>query len=204
MKNRILFGIAALSVVTLLTTSCAKVPQAEIDSTNVAVNEAKVAQADVYVPEAYTALQDSLKSTLTSIEAKKGKWFTNYNNEKAALANVTTLAGQVKEQTTARINELKVQINNTLTEINALTTENKELITKAPKGKEGAAALEAIKADLATIDASVAEATDMLNKGELLPANDKVQAAKEKATAINTELKSVIEKKAKNTKAAKK
>ena len=204
MKNRILYGIAALSVVTLLTTSCAKVPQADIDSANVAVNEAKVAQADIYVPDAYNALQDSLKSTMSAIEAKKGKWFTNYNNEKAALANVITLSGQVKEQTAARINELKVQINNTLAEVNTLMAENKDLITKAPKGKEGAAALEAIKADMATIDASVTEATDMLNKGDLLPTLDKVQAAKEKATGINSELKEAIAKKAKNTKAAKK
>ena len=40
-----------------------------------AIEAAKTAQADVYVPEAFAALQDSMNVAVTSIEAKKSKLF---------------------------------------------------------------------------------------------------------------------------------
>jgi hypothetical protein len=81
-----------------------------------------------------------------------------------------------------------------MTEIKAVIADNKTLITKAPRGKEGAAVIEAIKADMATIESSVAEAQAMYDKGAFMDANNKVKAAKERAVAINTELKEAIAK----------
>jgi hypothetical protein len=73
-------------------------------------------------------------------------------------------------------------------------TENGDLMKKAPRGKEGAAVLEAMKTDMAAIDASLVEAQAQYDKGSYMDALNKVKAANEKATGINTELKDAIAK----------
>jgi hypothetical protein len=65
---------------------------------------------------------------------------------------------------------------------------------KAPRGKEGAAVLEAMKTDMAAIDATIAEAQAAYDKGSYMDALNKVKAASEKATGIKTELEEAIAK----------
>jgi hypothetical protein len=81
-----------------------------------------------------------------------------------------------------------------MTEVKAVIEENKTLMTKAPRGKEGAAVLEQIKTEMTTIEASVVEAQALYDKGSFMDALNKVKAAKESATGINTELKDAIAK----------
>lgn len=175
-------------------TGCAKVPQMEIDNAKAAVEEARAAGADLYQQAQFGAVQDSLKVALANVETQKSKLFSRYGAVKVQLEGVKTLAMQVKESTLARIEEVKQEITTTMTEVTALVTENKDLLTKAPKGKEGREALEQIKTDMAGIDASVVDAQTMLASGDLLGTLDKIKAAKDKSMGINAELKEAIDK----------
>ncbi len=65
---------------------------------------------------------------------------------------------------------------------------------KDPRGKEGAAVLEQIKTEIAAIEASVAEAKTMYDNGKYMDASNKLKAAKDSATKINTELTDAIAK----------
>ncbi len=86
MKNRFFaLRIAFLGLTAFLLTSCSKVPQAEIDAANAAIEQAKTAGADVYVHENFVALQDSLKSVMVSIESQKSKFIKNYSTAKEHL-----------------------------------------------------------------------------------------------------------------------
>ncbi len=194
MKNKFLLSLSALAIALFVFSGCAKVPQAEIDNANVAIEAAKTAQADVYVPEAFAALQDSMNVAVTSIEAKKSKLFKSYKNEKAQLINVVAISEDVKAKTEARINELKAEIQQTLTDITTIVEENKTLITQAPKGKGGSTVLMAIKAEIATIETSAAEVQAAVGTESFIATLDKAKAVKEQASNINNELKVVIEK----------
>jgi Skp family chaperone for outer membrane proteins len=194
MKNKFLLSLSALAIALFVFSGCAKVPQAEIDNANVAIEAAKTAQADVYVPEAFAALQDSMNVAVTSIEAKKSKLFKSYKNEKAQLINVVAISEDVKAKTEARINELKAEIQQTLTDITTIVEENKTLITQAPKGKGGSTVLMAIKAEIATIETSAAEVQAAVGTESFIATLDKAKAVKEQASNINNELKAVIEK----------
>lgn len=185
--------VMALSVAVLFS-SCGKVPQAEIDAAFAALDSAKMAGADVYLAEDFTALQDSMKAITENVEAQKSKFFANYGDIKEKLAQVTEQAAATVGKTEARKEEVKQEVAALQAEVATLQTQNNELVAKAPKGKEGKAALEAIKADIALIDTTVGEANTQIAAGELMPALDKMKAAKEKAVAINTELNDVIAK----------
>lgn len=203
MKNKFLIGLTTLGLSVLLFTSCSKVPQVEIDTANTAIEAAKTAGAEIYQFEGFVALQDSMKSVMVNIENQKSKLFKNYSSAKLQLEAVTAMAQSVQQQTLTRIEEVKVEVQNTTTEVKTLIATNRQLIKEAPKGKEGASALMAIKEELNVIEANLANIEAKFNEKEYLTALDMVKASKEKATSINTELTEVIAKYKANVKGRK-
>ena len=194
MKSKLIIAIAAMGIAVLFS-SCAKVPQTEIDAATAAIQSTKDAGADLYVPEAYQAMVDSMKSANEKVEVAKAKWFPNYTKAKNLLAVVNQMAVDTKAKSEARKVELKAETEAMIVEVKALVEENKALIAKAPRGKEGREALEAIKSDLAVAETTVTEVEALLANGDLIGSNNKIKAAKEKATSIKAELEEAIAKK---------
>ena len=193
MKNKILMGIAAIAMVAFLS-SCGKVPQEKIDATNAAITAAQTAEAAVYVPAGFAAVQDSMKAIMAEVEVQNGKLFKNYKNVTVKLDQTLAAANQVAANAATKKEEVKKEVETLMTEIKAVIEENATLVKKAPRGKEGAAVLEQIKTEIATIDASVVEAQGLYDKGAYMDADNKIKAAKERAAAINNELKEAIAK----------
>jgi hypothetical protein len=193
MKNKVLMGLAAITMVAFLS-SCGKVPQAQIDATNAAIATAQTAEAAVYVPAEFAAVQDSMKVIMADIEVQKSKLFKKFGPATLKLDATLAAANKVAVDAAAKKAEVKKEVETTLTDIKAVIAENTELMKKAPKGKEGAAVLEQMKTEMATIEASVAEAQALYDKGTYLDALNKVKAAKVSADGINTELKDAIAK----------
>lgn len=186
-------GLAALVMVAVLA-SCGKKPQAEIDATNAAITAAQAAEANVYLPAEFAALQDSLNAINAAITEVDGKLFKNYKDVVAKLATLKTNAETVTANVAAKKEEVKKEAEGLMAEVKAVVEENAKLFPKLPKGKEGAAVIEAVKADLANVDAAVAEAQALYDKGTYMDALNKVKAAAEKAKALNTEIKEVLTK----------
>ena len=186
-------GLAAVAMVAVLS-SCGKTPQVEIDAANAAIEAAKTAEAAVYLPAEFAAVQDSLNAVMTEIAAQESKLFKKFGPAKVKLASVVTLANQVAANTATKKEEVKGEVANLMTSIKAVIEENAKLIPKLPRGKEGAAVIEQIKADVATVDAAVVEAQGLFDKGAFMDALNKVNAANEKAVALNTEVKEVLTK----------
>ena len=193
MKNKVLMGLAVIAMVAVLT-SCGKKPQAEIDAATAAIEAAKTAEAAVYVPAEFAAVQDSLNAVVAAITAKESKLFKNFKVETAKLASVSTLANTVAANAATKKEEVKAEAANLMTAIKTVIEENGKLIPKLPRGKEGAAVIEQIKADAATVDTSVVEAQGLFDKGSFMDALNKIKAAKEKAEGLNTEVKEVLTK----------
>ena len=106
MKNKVLMGLAALAIVAFLS-SCGKVPQAKIDATNAAIDSAKVAEASVYVPAEFAAVQDSMKVIMTNVEAQKSKLFKKFGPVKIKLDATLASARQVASDAVAKKAEVK-------------------------------------------------------------------------------------------------
>lgn len=189
-----IFYVMSIFAAALLFTSCAKPPQAEIDAAKAALEQAKAAQADKYVEADFLAVQDSLNAVMVEVEAQSSKLFKSYGKAKEKLVVITTQATELVAKTEVRKEEIKTEVAAAQTAVAALLEEDNALLAKAPKGKEGKEAIEAIKLDLAGITASVAEVDGLLASGDLLGAQTKINAAQQKATEINTELKAVLDK----------
>jgi transaldolase len=193
MKSRILMGLAVIAMVTVLS-SCGKKPQVEIDSTNAAIEAAKAAEANVYLPAEFAAVQDSMNAIMAAIETKEGKLFRNMTAEKDKLNAVTAQANQVAANVAAKKEEVKKEAETLLNDIKTVIAENGKLVVKLPRGKEGAAVIEQIKADLANVNTAVADAQGAYDKGAYMDALTKIKAAKEKADGLNAEIKEALTK----------
>jgi uncharacterized protein YicC (UPF0701 family) len=193
MKNKILIGLAAIAMVAFLS-SCGKVPQDKIDAVNAAIESAKTAQADVYVPAEFAAVQDSMKSIMTSVETQKSKLFKNFKDVAVKLDATLAAAQAVQTSAVTRKEEVKKEVEALMAGIKPVIEENKKLFARAPRGKEGAQVLEQMKSELATVEASVTEAQGMYDSGAYMDANNKLKAAKETADKINGELKDAMKK----------
>ncbi len=179
---------------TILFTSCGKIPQAEIDAAKAAVEQAKTAQADLYLQPEFFALQDSLNALLIALEEGKSKMLGGVGQVKEKLAAFTVQGTELAGKVETRKEEIKTEVASAQTEISTILEENSRFLSLAPTGKEGKEALEAIKADLDGISTSVSEIQGLVEGGDLLNAQTKIQAAKQKAAEINAELKTVLEK----------
>lgn len=190
------FSISALVLMALLISSCAKVPQVELDSAKAAVEAAKTVEANRYLPEEFNAINDSYNAAVTAIEAEKSKFFLSrsYKEVTEKLNAISASTEELKTKTEERKAQVRDEVQATVTTVTQLIAENKELLKKAPKGKEGKAALEAIQNDITVIEASLNEINTLVTNGDYLTAQDKVNAANTKATSINEELKAAIAK----------
>jgi predicted small lipoprotein YifL len=193
MKNKILLGLAAIAMVAVLA-SCGKKPQAEIDATNAAVAAAQAAEANVYLPAEFAALQDSMNAINVAITEQDGKLFKKYAPVKEDLASALALANQVAANAALKKDEVKKEAETLLNDIKAVVAENAKLLPKLPRGKEGAAVIEQIKADLGTVDAAIVDAQGLFDKGAFMDALNKIKAANEKAGSLNSEIKEVLKK----------
>lgn len=194
MKRKYLNGLLALSAITILLVGCGEVPQTEIDQANAAINEAKASGSEVYAVQEYLVLEDSMRSTMESIEEQKTKLFGKYTDLKNQLVGITAMATDVKLKTETRKEELKQQIQSDLADVKELIAANKQLISEAPTGKEGTTALLAISGELNAIEATIIKTSQLIEKNDFLTSQNQINAAKEKALAINTELQEVINK----------
>ena len=192
-----LLKLVAFSFLVFTLASCAKPPQAEIDAANASIEAAKTAGADRYVPESFNAASEALRSADAAVAEQQAKFalFRNFDAAKTTLASVSTLATKAVEETTAKKAALQAEVSQAVTDLNALIVANKELLAKAPRGKEGKAALEAIGQEIAVVETVSTEvAAGLANNEDILTLSDKIKPAVEKAKAINTELTDVIAK----------
>ena len=191
--KKVVYLLSVAAVVSMFY-SCNNVPQAEIDAAKAALENAKTAQADIYLENEFFALQDSLNAALVNVEAQRSKVFGKIKDAKADLVQISLQAEEMVKNTEIKKEQIKSEIAQAQDAILVLMEENNVLLADAPKGKEGTLVLEAIKSDLNLINVSISEIPEMVEKGDLKNAQTKVNAAKQQANNINTELKTVIEK----------
>jgi len=194
--KKLFFQISALILVAALATSCAKPPQAELEAAKASLEAAKSVEANRYLAEEFNALQDSLNAASVAIETEKSKSFISrsYGVIAEKLVTITADADVLKSKVEERKAQVRSEVQETLVALTALIAEDKALLAKAPKGKEGKAALEAIQTDITVIEASVNEVNTLISNGDYLTAQDKVNASKAKAESIKAELEAAIAK----------
>ena len=192
MTIKYVIGLAVPGIAAILLSSCGSVPQKEIDAAQAALDSAKTIGAEIYASEDFVELQDSLTAILAQIQEEKSDFFANYDSITLQLGYISAQAGEVANQTEVKKVELTSQIQSTIAEVKTLINTNKQIILEAPK--VNGSDLQSIQQELSSIESAVAETDSLLTSGQLIPGLDKAIIAKQKATSINAELQTVVDK----------
>ena len=205
MKAKQVVAILAIVLAMSMMIGCAKAPQQDMDAAKAALDAAKAAEADRYVPAQYNAVKDSVDAALAEVERQNSKFalFRSYGKAQTKLQEALTAATAAKEAAAVEKEKVRAEAQDLITKAQAAIEDSRKLMKKAPRGKEGRAALEAIQSDLTMVETSLTEANTALTNGDMLTARDKAKAGLEKVNSINQELQDAIAKKAGFSKKAK-
>jgi hypothetical protein len=190
-------GVGLVFTLALLS-GCAKAPQETIDAAKAAVDAAKAAEADRYLAEQFNAAQDSLNAAMAEIEAQNSKFALtrNYDRATALLESAVAAANAAKDGVAAKKEEVKAEVQNLMAQAQTAVEETKNLLAKAPKGKDAdAEARQQIETELSQVEASWNEASNMMNSGDYFSAREKLNAVMQKANELGQELADAISKK---------
>lgn len=188
------FGLILLLALVI---GCGKAPQQAVDAAKAALESAKQSQADRYLADEFKAAQDSLNAAMAEIEAQNSKFALTRNYGKATnlLAAATSSFNLIASKVDAKKEEVRIETQQLFIDLQNGLKDAKDLLKKAPKGKEGREVLEAIRDELATVESSLLEVTELTNKGDFMSAKDKLMAGLQKVNSIKDELNQAIAKK---------
>jgi len=197
--KKVLVALVGLAMVATLS-ACGKPPVEEINATKQAVEAAAGEGAAKYVADDYKKVNDELNDALAEVKVQEDKWFKNFDKSKQLLATAKADAEALKAKTVTVKEELKAKAGEDLVAAQAALADATALVEKAPKGKGTAADIEQMKADVAGLEAALAEIQPLIDSGEFVAASEKAVAIKDKAAAIGAEVQAVIEKMGKKRK----
>ena len=188
---------ACIIALMALTIGCAKAPQDEVTTARSVLDSVMAAEVDKYAPEQYKAAKDSLDAAMAEIEKQNSKFALTrkYGRAEAQLQASQELARAAAEEAVAAKERVMAEAEDMMAQMQAALAEAKTLITQAPRGKGEAAAIESIKNDVAQLELTATEVSDLMAKQDYVGARDMARAGLEKIQAINQELKTAIEKK---------
>jgi hypothetical protein len=186
-KTIITLMLMALMLVALA--SCDSLPQDQVDEATAALDAAKKAEADKYVPEMYNAAKQALDKAMAVVKEEDSAMFGNFDEARNLLTAAKTAADQAAQAVSAKKEEVKAEVQALLAKVPAEVKAAMDAWRRAPRGKGTREALEQIKAEIAQAEAAQAEVNTAVANGDYLTAKQKVQAISKKLQDIQAELK---------------
>ncbi|RJQ45949.1 MAG: DUF4398 domain-containing protein [Nitrospiraceae bacterium] len=193
--KRILLSLTLALTMLVVLTSCAKQPTQEMNDTKAGIDAVIAEGGDKYANEEVKQLNDQLTAAMDEVKVQDGKFFKNYDKAKEMLAKVKGSADALKAEIPARIEKAKNDAMAALEAAKTAVTDAKAMLAKAPKGKGTKADIEAMRADIAGIEASLAEVQTMIDGQDYLGALDKANGIKDKAAEVSGQITAAMEKK---------
>jgi hypothetical protein len=193
MERKMGYFLLAITVVVMIA-ACSKPPAQELDTATASVKDLAAAGAEKYAPEDLKKLNDQVTAANDEIKAQEGKWFKSYDKAKEMLAKVKTDAETLKPTLAAKKEEAKKDATAAQEAAKAAVDEAKNLLAKAPVGKESRADIEAMKADVKGLEESLTEVQNLVTSEDYRTATDKAKAISEKAGGVSGQVKQAMEK----------
>jgi hypothetical protein len=169
---------------------CSKPPEAEMQASQTAIDQARAAEAEQYVPDVFRIAADTLNAANAAKQEQDSKFalFRSYGKSKEMFIRAKALADNAATEAAAEKERVRVQVEGLITQAQAAIDSANAALAKAPKGKGNKAEIELIKNDLTTLGAQFEEAKNNFTAGKYLVARSKVEAVMQKANGIINEI----------------
>jgi len=178
----------------IMMVGCSKPPTQELDAASASIKDLASAGAEKYSPEDLKKLNDQVAAANDEIKSQEGKYFKSYDKAKEMLTKVKADADALKPTLAAKKEEAKKTATAAQESAKAAVDEAKNLLVKAPVGKESRADIEALKADVKGLDESLAEVQNLMTSEDYRTATDKAKVISDKAAGVSGQVKQAMEK----------
>jgi len=197
MKNTSL-ALAVIASATLLATGCAKPPTDAVNAAKAALETARTGDAADYAQESLQAAENAVAALDAELNVQKEAFALTRSYSKATeLAAAATAASEkATADALAGREATKVEASTLVEEVRASLVETAAMIAKAPKGKGTQADIEAMKTDVAGVEAGLVEFEAAFSAGRYKEALAKAEAAKQTLDGIQGDIKAAIDAKA--------
>ena len=185
MIRRLFAPLAGLSLCALLLVGCAQSPTQELSDAQVALDSARVAEADRYAADQYQLAQDSLSAAQAEIEAK------NYDKARTLLAFVTETANAAREAVPARKEEAKVEVETLLAQATTALDSVKAQLSAAQTGSTPVEVV-STQDELSAIEAELQAATQARDSGDFATARDQANVVLQKLNDLGARLQAPV------------
>lgn len=186
---------AGLIVAMLLMNGCAQPPTEQLAAAQQAVDAAKAAGATDYAKDDFVKLEQQLAFAKEELaeQDKTLSIFRSYTDADKMLVKLVEAGGQVAVKAARNKEAAKTAVLALEQEARQAVASAKDLMGKAPTGKERAA-LEVIQQDLAGLESSFSAVHHLIEMGDYFGAEVQATAVKEKGAAISGEIQRALDK----------
>ncbi|MCA6074760.1 hypothetical protein [Fulvivirga sedimenti] len=171
---------------------CQEVPQEQIENTIAIVDSLELKGANVFAPESFQKLRDSLNNTIAQVEMEKAKFLEDYTSEIKQLEGVASFAEEVNLETAEKKEEVRNEVLTTVEEVRSLLEENNQMILQVSQSSNVMNLnndLESLNQEQMELDSTLSETAELLSQGELQLSKERAVLARDKAVTLNNVIK---------------
>jgi hypothetical protein len=192
-RQKIAFGVIGMTMIVM--TGCAQPPTEQLQAAQNTVDAARAAGASEYAKEDFIALEQQLALAQDELaqQEKALVIFRSYSEANKRLINVVEAGGHVAAKAAQNKEVAKTAAVAIEKEAQQVVASAKELLAKAPMGKERAA-LEVIKQDVAGLETSLSAVHQLIEEEDYREAEVQAKAVKQEGATLSTEIQSAIDK----------
>ncbi|MCJ7628899.1 MAG: hypothetical protein MUO50_10990 [Longimicrobiales bacterium] len=186
--------VLTLALTGLVLSGCSKAPAAEIEAADAAIAATMAAGAEEYAPASWGSVND-LRAQLDAelaIQSEKFALTRSYDHAQDLAMQVKAASEEAASETAMKREEVRQQTATLLAEVKLALVEVQGMLTTAPRGKGSAADLAALKADLDTAAAALAEGETAMGEERYMDAQAKVLAAQSGVEAVKSAIQMAI------------
>jgi hypothetical protein len=188
MRVKTLLYFLTMILVMFAFVGCDDVPQQEIDDANAALDAAKKAEADKYVPDKFNAAKQAMDGAMAVVQEEESAMFSNFDEARNLLTTAKTAADEAAAAVPAKKEEVKQAAESILADIPAEVATTQKMWRSAPRGKGTREALQLIKEEVERTAAMQSQVQAALDGGDYLGAQQKAQEIVNKLKSLQGEL----------------
>lgn len=186
--------LVATIAAALMLSACGKQPTMEIDDTKAAIEAAQTEGGEKYAKDEVKALNDELNLAMEEVTTQDAKVLKNYDGAKEMLAEVKSKAEALQAEMPAKKEQAKNDATAALEAAKTAIADAKALLGGAPAGKGTSADIEALKADVAGLEASLVETQGLIDGEDYSMAIDSANNISVKAAEVSAQVTQALEK----------
>ncbi|HXV76454.1 MAG TPA: hypothetical protein VD788_09050 [Candidatus Polarisedimenticolaceae bacterium] len=174
----------------LIAVGCAGEPAAEIDAASAALESARLAEAEVYAPEAMQTAEAAHAELQTELAAQKERFALgrSYDKTRELAADAQRASEEAVGAAHAGKLMAREEAMNMLAELRTSLDEVETMLDNAPQGKGSAADLAALRGDLGAVDVALTDIEQAISAQRFIDAVQKAQAAMASTAEIRSEI----------------